>query len=41
MVKVSEAESDSEAIIEELHDQVTSYCGLLNESEERIKKVHM
>ena len=39
MSQTSEAASNSKAIIEELKEQVKSYLGLLEESEERIEKV--
>ena len=39
ITQVPEAVSDSKAIIEELNDQVTSYLGLLNDSDDIIKKV--
>ena len=41
ITQVPKAESDSKAIIEELNDQVASYIGLLDESDDIIKKVNM
>ena len=37
--QISEAASDFKAIIDELNDQVQSYLGLLDEKDNRIKKV--